>query len=136
MIAADSSALVAIALEESEAEPFDLLIASETTLIGAPTLLETVAVLSTRMPLRYPLFIDALRQRPTVSIIAFDHRHFDAAMAALETFGKGRGHPAQLNFGDCLAYAIAKVHGVPLLFKGRDFSKTDVVAASGGVLPL
>jgi ribonuclease VapC len=83
------------------------------------------------MPLRYLVFIDALRQRRTVSVIAFDQRHFDAATAALTRFGRGRGHPAQLNFGDCLAYAVAKVHGVPLLFKGNDFSETDLVSASG-----
>jgi ribonuclease VapC len=130
VIAADSSALVAIALEEPEAEAFDEMIAAHTTLIGAPTLLETVSVLSARMPARYLVFIDALRKRSTVTIIPFEAAHLDAAIAALERYGKGRGHPAQLNLGDCLAYAVAKVHGVPLLFKGNDFAHTDLVAAA------
>jgi ribonuclease VapC len=130
VIAADSSALVAIALEEPEAAPFDRLIAAQTALIGAPTLLDTVSVLSARMPAGYPVLIKALRQRSTVAVIAFEARHLDAVIEALERYGKGRGHPAQLNLGDCLAYAVAKVHGVPLLFKGSDFSHTDLVAAA------
>jgi ribonuclease VapC len=50
----------------------------------------------------------------------------DAALEAFERFGKGRNHPAQLNLADCFAYAMAKTHGVPLLFKGDDFDKTDI----------
>jgi ribonuclease VapC len=50
----------------------------------------------------------------------------EAALAALARYGKGMGHPAQLNLGDCFAYAMAKRHGVPLLYKGDDFSHTDL----------
>ena len=51
------------------------------------------------------------------------------AREAYRDFGKGSGHPAQLNFGDCFAYGLAKVTGEPLLFKGNDFSRTDIAPA-------
>lgn len=56
-------------------------------------------------------------------------RRSEPEAAAFEIFGKGRGHPAQLNFGDCMAYAVSKLEGLPLLFKGEDFRKTDVECA-------
>ena len=64
----------------------------------------------------------------TVPITAEDA---DAALDAFSRYGKGRGHPAQLNMGDCFAYAVAKTHRVALLFKGDDFSKTDIQLAGG-----
>lgn len=51
------------------------------------------------------------------------------SVAAFALYGKGRGHPAQLNLADCMSYACAKAHGLPLLFKGKDFSRTDIAAA-------
>jgi ribonuclease VapC len=51
------------------------------------------------------------------------------AIEAFDRFGRGRGHPAKLNFGDCMAYAVAKAHQVPLLYKGDDFAKTDIATA-------
>lgn len=62
----------------------------------------------------------------TVSITA---REAEAALDAFSRYGKGRGHPAQLNMGDCFAYAVAKTYRTVLLFKGDDFSKTDVQSA-------
>ena len=62
----------------------------------------------------------------TVSITA---REAYAALDAFSRYGKGRGHPAQLNMGDCFAYAVAKTYGTALLFKGDDFSKTDIQSA-------
>lgn len=55
--------------------------------------------------------------------------HLSAARDAFDRYGKGRGHPAQLNFGDCLVYGFAKAEGLPLLFKGNDFAQTDIVPA-------
>jgi ribonuclease VapC len=52
-----------------------------------------------------------------------------AALKAYERYGKGRGHPARLNMGDCLSYAAARVLGVPLLYKGEDFARTDIPSA-------
>jgi ribonuclease VapC len=54
---------------------------------------------------------------------------FKTAVVAFAAYGKGRGHPAQRNLAGCMSYACAKVHGMPLLFKGNDFSKTDITAA-------
>ena len=59
----------------------------------------------------------------------FTPEHAEAARDAYVRYGKGSGHPAQLNFGDCLVYGFAKVEGEPLLFKGDDFAQTDLVAA-------
>jgi ribonuclease VapC len=129
VVAVDTSALVAIGLAEGEMEAFDRLIETRTALVGAPTLVETAIVLSTRMPRGYQRFMSALLRRRAISVVAFEEQHFRAAIAAQQAFGKGRGHPARLNFGDCLSYAVAKVHGLPLLFKGDDFALTDAVPA-------
>ena len=55
-----------------------------------------------------------------------------AAYSAFVAYGRGRGHPANLNFGDLFSYALAKVRGLPLLFKGDDFSLTDIQSAAAG----
>jgi ribonuclease VapC len=60
------------------------------------------------------------------SLVAVAAADGDTALAAFARYGKGRGHPAQLNLGDCFAYAMAKNHGLPLLFKGDDFDQTDI----------
>jgi ribonuclease VapC len=73
--------------------------------------------------------IDHLADLTNVTAVAFDEKHFRAAERAFDRFGKGR-HPAGLNMGDCLAYAVAAVAKAPLLFKGGDFGKTDVACHS------
>ena len=70
--------------------------------------------------------VDRFLSRPTVRVVAFGLEHYRLAAAAFDRYGKGRGHPAQLNFGDCMAYAVAKARDVPLLYKGDDFAQTDV----------
>ena len=64
-----------------------------------------------------------------ISIAAVTEQQARAALAAFGSYGKGSGHPAGLNFGDCFAYALAKISGEPLLFKGTDFARTDIKAA-------
>jgi ribonuclease VapC len=64
-----------------------------------------------------------------VLIAPITDREAETALVAFSRYGKGRGHPAQLNLGDCFAYALAKNHGVALLFEGDDFGKTDIPAA-------
>jgi ribonuclease VapC len=71
--------------------------------------------------------LDALLIRAKVAVISFDAEQAALARAAFLKYGKGR-HPAGLNFGDCAAYALAKSKNVPLLYKGADFAKTDIVA--------
>jgi ribonuclease VapC len=126
MIALDTSAVVAIALDEDEAETFDRAIASGEALIGTPTLLETRLVLMQRMPGFAAEFLKAFISPAEINSIPFTFDMYQSAAEAFERYGKGRGHPAQLNFGDCMAYAVAKHYDVPLLYKGRGFARTDI----------
>ncbi len=73
--------------------------------------------------------LDALVSRTEMQVVAQDAMLAGIARAAFLRFGKGR-HPAALNLGDCAAYALAKSRDVPLLFKGQDFARTDLVAAA------
>lgn len=129
MIVVDTSAIIAIANEEAEGQVFDRMIARQRALIGTPTLFEARMVLGTLMPGFADPFLDGLIARSTVQPIDFTMEMYRTASAAFIRFGKGRGHPAKLNFGDCLSYAVAKARGLPLLFKGDDFGRTDVVPA-------
>src|SRR3954470_13385208 len=130
MIALDTSAVAAIMLLEPEAEALDRHIAAQTALIGAPTLLELHQVVFGRTAPTGRKLVEEFLRRPTVRVVDFGLSHYRLAAAAFERYGKGRGHPAQLNFGDCLAYAVARAADVPLLFKGDDFVHTDVAAAA------
>ncbi len=132
MIAVDTSVLVAIAKEEPERETFGLLLAEGDAVIGTPTIVETKFVLSSILE---AADIDQMTHRLLreggLRTIDFTAAMADAAVEAFRRYGKGRGHPAQLNFGDCMSYAVAKVHGVPLLYKGNDFAHTDIRSALG-----
>ena len=129
MIAVDTSAIVALALLEPEAKEFSELIGAEGGLTGTPTLFEVRLVLASKMPEAYAdSFMDAFIARPSIHPVAFTLDMYRAAVAAFDRFGRGR-HPAKLNFGDCMAYAVARAHDAPLLFKGDDFALTDVRAA-------
>ena len=126
MIAVDTSAVVAIALQEPEGEHYSQRIVEKGAVIGTPTLVECRMVLSTRMPVFVDRFMQGFVEREAVHPADFTFEMYEAAVAAFDLFGKGRGHRAQLNFGDCLAYAVAKWHDLPLLYKGGDFPHTDV----------
>ena len=129
MIAVDSSALVAIALDEGEAQPFSALIAREGAALGGPTLVETKLVLSRLGSKAVDTLFRKLGEDGVLTIVDFTPDMTEAAVAAFRLYGKGRGHPAGLNYGDCLAYAVARVLNLPLLFKGDDFRHTDIVPA-------
>ena len=129
MIALDTSAIVAIALGEAEAEEFSRQIAVREALVGAPNLVESRMVLASRMH-DPAAFINNFLKPAEIQAVDFSFAMYEVAVAAFGRFGKGRGHPAQLNFGDCLAYAVAKQHDVPLLYKGEDFSHTDIRRAA------
>lgn len=129
MIAIDTSAIIAILLREPEADAFLRLILSEPVIVGTPTLVETCMVLEGKLLGRERETVDRFLAESLIDIVSFDASMFEAAADAFLRYGKGRGHPAKLNFGDCMAYAVAKAHGVPLLFKGRDFIHTDLVPA-------
>jgi ribonuclease VapC len=97
------------------------------TIVGTPILVETGMVLSHRG--RNPhndldRFLGAAR----TTVVNFTHEHARKSLEAFLRYGKGR-HPAALNFGDCMSYAIARIAKVPLLFTGNDFPQTDIPAA-------
>ncbi len=75
------------------------------------------------------MFLEALLTRPNVTALPFDQGLYGHARRAFEHYGRASGHPAKLNFGDCMAYAVAKASSVPLLYKGNGFAKTDIVSA-------
>ncbi len=129
MIVVDTSAILALLQNESDAERFeDALAASEQSLMSAATALECAMVIEARYtPLGGARF-DLLVKEAEIEIVAFDSEQLALARAAFRRFGRGR-HPAALNFGDCFAYALSKHRGAPLLFKGDDFSQTDVSSA-------
>ena len=122
----DTSAILAILLDEPEADTFsDAIEKASTRLISAATLLEAAMVLEARKGPEGGRALDLFVYRTGAQIIAFDAPQAEMARAAWREFGKGR-HPAALNFGDCFAYALAKARQDALLFKGEDFAKTDL----------
>jgi ribonuclease VapC len=127
----DTSAIVAIHLREPGYERLiEAIDEAELIVVGAPTLLETAMVLTTRLRQdARPLLLGFLR-RVDAEVVAFNQDHVEAATAAFLRFGRGR-HPAGLNFGDCLSYAVASVAEMPLLFTGGDFVQTDIPQGHG-----
>ena len=125
MIALDTSAILAVALGEPDAEAFQSVIARDPITVGWPTLLETRMVLTGSGFPDPGAIVDQLARLPNVTTAAFGEAHYRAAEVAFDRFGKGR-HPASLNMGDCFSYAVAAVIKAPLLFKGRDFGQTDL----------
>jgi ribonuclease VapC len=125
----DSSAIVAIHLKEpGYGRLIDAIDHAGLVVVGAPTLLETAMVLSARLNQDARPLILAFLRRLDAEVIAFNEEHLDAATTAFLRFGCGR-HPAGLNFGDCMSYAVASVAGMPLLFTRQDFAQTDIAPA-------
>lgn len=129
MIAVDTSALVAIAFGEDDAKGFLTALSSNECVVGAPTVFETRLVVDSERSATAAGIIEDLLALPNLVVIAFERSHVAIAREAFKRYGRGRGHPAKLNMGDCLTYAVAKVHDVPLLYKGDDFRHTDVSPA-------
>ncbi len=130
MIAVDSSALIAILRREPEADSFLQVIATaDGCLLSSVSLLETSMVLAGRTGDAASWSeLDALIARASMQVVAQDAGLAEAAREAFLRYGKGR-HPAALNLGDCASYALARTHRLPLLFKGSDFARTDLMAA-------
>lgn len=125
-IVVDSSILIAVLLEEPERRrALDLLFDAERRLVSAFSLLETSIVATSRRGTAGAAILDALRTRLGLEVVPFDEAQARLAREAWSRFGKGR-HPAGLNIGDCCSYALARSAGWPLLFKGDDFSRTDL----------
>ena len=125
-----SSAMVAILLAEPEAEPFmQLAVAAPLCLIGAATYLETCMVMIGRSGPDARLQVDRLVQTLRAELVPLTGSQAHRAVDAFLRYGKGRQRGAGLNFGDCCSYALAAETGLPLLFKGDDFTRTDIIAA-------
>lgn len=126
----DTSALIAILRSEPEAERLAVAIEQAAVRrISAATFLETAIVVDANRDPVLSRELDSFLDLGAFAIEPVDETQVRIARDAYRDFGKGSGHPAQLNFGDCFAYALAKSLGEPLLFKGRDFNHTDVVRA-------
>lgn len=129
----DSSAIVAIVKKEADARNFaDALERQTNCKMSTATFVEAAIVIdSARDPVISRRYDEILRDA-SVALIPVDSSQARIAREAYRDFGRGSGHPARLNFGDCFAYALAKVTGEPLLFKGGDFGHTDVTPALPG----
>jgi ribonuclease VapC len=122
----DTSALLAMVFKEPGHEELVQKISEAEYLgVGTPTLAETGIVLGARLSGGGKTILARLCQELGLVQIPFGDAHWREAVDAYERFGRGR-HPARLNFGDCLSYATAKLAGLPLLYAGKDFTKTDV----------
>jgi ribonuclease VapC len=122
----DTSVLIAILQDEPERRAFNLAIeAAETRLLSTASLVEASMIIETRFGPDGIRDLDLFLAKAGVSIEPVNADQAYIARQAFKHYGKGR-HPAGLNFGDCFTYALARFSGEPLLFKGHDFSKTDL----------
>lgn len=125
----DTSAVVAILFAERDAEIYAQAIAeAESCKISAANFVEVSVVIEAQTKEGGSRQLDAFVRRAGIAIEPVSEEQAYIARQAYADFGKGR-HAAALNFGDCFSYALAKATGEPLLFKGRDFSKTDLESA-------
>lgn len=124
----DTSVVVAILLEEEDADTYlEILDAEYDLLISAAAVVEATAVLLRRGGIGDVSDLNEFLDRAEIEIVAVSEGQARIAQRAYITYGKGR-HAASLNFGDCFAYALAKEMGEKLLFKGNDFFQTDIAA--------
>lgn len=125
----DTSVIVAILSKESDATEFANKIEAAQCCTSALVVLEAAMRLSTKLgidPVEVDRRIQALMDEAGITLAPMDARTASLAIKAFADYGKGRGHPAQLNLADCLSYACAKAQSIPLLYKGKDFSHTDL----------
>ena len=131
----DTSAIVAIFGKEPEAVAFvDCIDHADARYLSAASALEATMVLSGRYPAApsdADRWLDSLLADADIEVIPVSVLQSRLARTAFHRFGKGTGHGAGLNFGDCFSYALAKALDVPLLYKGGDFGRTDIVSALG-----
>lgn len=126
MIVVDTSALIAILDKEADAYLYAEAIAeADPPLISTATLVELNIVMLNRHGIKAAQIVDRLIQEGGFQVESFTIQHAELARDAYARYGKGQ-QSAGLNYGDCFSYALAKATGSPLLFKGQDFSKTDI----------
>lgn len=129
----DTSVIVALLARESDADRFAAAIAeAKARFTSGLVVLEASMRLSTMLdldPVLVETRIQALLEEARIAIVPINGSIATKAVAAFAIYGKGRGHPAQLNLADCMSYACAQAYRVPLLFKGQDFARTDIQVA-------
>jgi ribonuclease VapC len=126
----DSSALVALLLGEPETAGFVAAIArASSRFVSAPSYVETAIVMTARSGPEARRQLDQLLSDLAIEVVPFSRDQAVLAIDAFRQYGRGSGHPARLNFGDCFTYALARFRHEPVLFKGDDFSRTDIAAA-------
>lgn len=125
MIAVDTSALVAVVLGEEDAERHLAELQRNVTRLSSVSLVEASIVVHARQGPDAERDLGLLVEATIDALVPVDLDQARAAISAWRRFGKGR-HPASLNFGDCFSYAVAAMSDLPLLYKGDDFSQTDV----------
>ena len=131
MIVVDTSALVAILKNEPERQVYiELIEAADATHISAANLLEARMVLFCRHGEAALLALNALMATSRMHVMEVTSGMAEIAFDAFRRFGKGSGSGASLNCGDCFAYALARYLDAPLLYKGNDFSRTDIASAT------
>ena len=122
----DTSALLALLLDEPEAEAFRVALEDDDArLVSAATLLETAVVIEARKGEAAGRELDLLISKAAIMVVPVDEDQAAEARRAWRRFGRGR-HEAALNYGDLFSYALARTTGQPLLFKGADFARTDI----------
>lgn len=127
----DTSALLAILQDEPERRRFNEAIeAADHRALSTATLVEVSIVIEARHGAEGLRDLDQLLAAAQIDLVPVDVEQARAARLAFSRFGKGR-HPAGLNYGDCFSYALAKVLGTSLLYKGSDFAQTDIAAVAG-----
>lgn len=130
MIVVDSSAVMAVLLSELDADQFrEAFEQLEFLSMSAGTLVELGTVALHRQGSELLLRVYRFLEYAQIEIIPVSDEHARRAIDAYSRFGRGTGHPAGLNFGDCFAYALARADGAPLLYKGGDFALTDIRSA-------
>ena len=130
MIVLDTSAIIAIIYNEEERQLFiEIIDRTQARFLSAASLLETKIVLHRRLRESASITLGSFLTDAEIQIVDVSRQTSDIAFDAFLRYGKGQGKGAGLNFGDCFSYALAKEMDLPLLFKGNDFSQTDLVAA-------
>ncbi|MGH7096205.1 MAG: type II toxin-antitoxin system VapC family toxin [Stellaceae bacterium] len=129
----DASAIVAILTREPEADaPADMLESAQSPITSPIAIFEAALGICRKRHASIEEAREDVREflgMAGIRAVAVTEQEAETALAAFSRYGKGRGHPAQLNLGDCFAYAMAKNHRTTLLFKGEDFGKTDILPA-------
>lgn len=125
MIVVDTSALICAFLREPGFERVRLRLSqANSAVFPAPCYLEFTSI--TKLGDAGRAWIDQMIEDGLLTMVAFEPVHARIAADVVATYGKGSGHPARLNFGDCMTYAVAKERGLPLLYVGNDFRHTDI----------